>query len=121
MSNEEQLSKLAKDIRVVKTWWPIATGICVIVIFFMGLQSLYDNKVAKKDDVEKVSIQIMKISEQLSELKIQVNDFKQDVKQLRDSLKLAFSIRKRYAGRYTDFVIERKMPNGKTILIPVNN
>lgn len=121
MSNEEQLSKLAKDIRVVKTWWPIATGICVIVIFFMGLQSLYDNKVAKKDDVEKVSIQITKVSEQLAEIKMQVNGFKQDVKQLRDSVKLAFLIRKKYAGRSAEFVIERKLQNGKTVLIPVSN
>lgn len=121
MSQDEQLTKLAKDLRVVKTWWPIVTGICVVIMFFMGLQSLYDNKIAKKEDVEKISNQNIEISKQLTDLKLSFNQFKQSVNtttsQLRDSVKIAL-VRKNHPIRSNQLVVERYV-NGKLVFVPV--
>lgn len=122
MSQDEQLTKLTKDLRVVKTWWPIATAATVVIMFFMGLQSLYDNKIAKKEDVEKISNQNIEISRQLTDLKLSFNQFKQDVNtttsHLRDSVKIALLVRKSHPIRGNQLVVERYV-NGKLVFVPV--
>lgn len=72
MSQDEKLTKIGNDVSVIKRWWPVIAGIFtvgyILIKIVSSATSTYDNEVAKKTDIEKLSKDVMALSKQVADL-----------------------------------------------------
>lgn len=73
---DETISEIAKGVKTIKFWWPVITVICVIIGIVINLTSTYDNKVAKKEDLKEISIQISQLNTQVIALSASFKAYK---------------------------------------------
>lgn len=146
MSQEDQIKAIAKE--VIKSLWPIILGACALIGLAITATSIYDNKVAKKEDVVVLEGKIQTLSNQVADLSVRFNAYKTDdadvklrIKAASDSLPIKFShlqqsiedkintrlittdnrltvLEKRLSIRIENGYNEKRDANGKVYLVP---
>lgn len=123
MSTEEHnaLDAISKQLKLITKWWPTVIILCGIISASAVATSVWDNKVAKKSDIESVVTQGAKLSKQVSELADLMKDVKTVAttdksylnKRIDSTVKVVNSLKKRYEHLTAGYVTQTRDRNGK--------
>lgn len=65
-----------KQLKKILIWLPLILGVCALIGLALTVRGIYDNDVAKKSDIDRVSMQVSELSKQMSDMSIRFNVFK---------------------------------------------
>lgn len=128
---DEKIDKMASEISAIKRWYPVFLALCTFATIVWGASHVWDNTVAKKQDIEKINNSLERLSNSINELKniksqTVVFDIKKDssfiaIQNELYSIKKAIKTFKKQQQYKAVIGVKRNGPLGPTTFVPVNN
>ncbi len=129
---DEKIDKMASEIGAIKRWYPAFLALCTFATIVFGVTQVWDNKVAKKEDIDKLNNCISALTKVVQELKTEQFQNRVYSSKQRDSvlivmqneissIKKAIKDVKKQRSYKAVAGIKRNGPFGATTFVPVDN